>query len=73
MNGRQLCEERSLTGRHCVYPVSQFTVNLNLLPYNPLHSSSVITIILYFALLLIIILLFFYLIQLLPVVSHLSQ
>ena len=22
MNGRQLCEERSLTGRHCVYPVS---------------------------------------------------
>ena len=37
MNGRQLCEERSLTGRHCVYPVSQvsfpffslFTVELN--------------------------------------------
>ena len=24
MNGRQLCEERSLTGRHCVYPVRNF-------------------------------------------------
>lgn len=54
MNGRQLCEERSLTGRHCVYPyhrvpadgeppsdpVSEESKDLGIIPCKP-HSSRI--------------------------------